>query len=57
MENRTNEEFMRMAIRMSVQNVEQGGGPFAALIVRDGEVVSTGINSVAEENDPQHMLR
>ncbi len=52
MENRTNEEFMRMAIRMSVENVERGGGPFAALIVRDGEVVSTGINSVAEENDP-----
>jgi tRNA(Arg) A34 adenosine deaminase TadA len=52
MENRTNEEFMRMAIRMSVENVERGGGPFAALIVRDGQVVSTGINSVAEENDP-----
>ena len=52
MENRTNEEFMRMAIRMSLENVERGGGPFAALIVRDGEVVSTGINSVAEENDP-----
>ena len=52
MENRTNEEFLRMAIRMSVENVERGGGPFAALIVRDGEVVSTGINSVAEENDP-----
>ena len=52
MENRTNEEFMRMAIRMSVENVERGGGPFAALIVRDGEIVATGINSVAEENDP-----
>ena len=41
-----------MAIRMSIDNVERGGGPFAALIVRDGEIVSTGINSVAEENDP-----
>ena len=52
MGNRTNEEFMRMAIRMSVENIERGGGPFAALIVKNGEVVSTGINSVAEENDP-----
>jgi guanine deaminase len=52
MENRTNEEFMRMAIRMSIENVEQGGGPFAALIVRNGELVSTGTNSVAENNDP-----
>ena len=52
MGNRTNEEFMRMAIRMSVENIEHGGGPFAALIVKNGEIVSTGINSVAEENDP-----
>jgi tRNA(Arg) A34 adenosine deaminase TadA len=37
---------------MSEENVEQGGGPFAALVVRDGEVVSKGINSVAEDNDP-----
>lgn len=41
-----------MAIRMSIENVERGGGPFAALIVKDGELVSTGINSVAEDNDP-----
>lgn len=52
MDNRTNEKFMRMAIRMSVENVERGGGPFAALIVREGELVSSGINSVAEDNDP-----
>jgi len=52
MGNRTNEEFMRMAIRMSVENIERGGGPFAAIIVKNGEIVSTGINSVAEENDP-----
>lgn len=43
---------MRLAIRMSVENVKRGGGPFAALIVRDGELVSSGINSVAEDNDP-----
>ncbi len=52
MGNRTNEEFMRKAIRMSVENIERGGGPFAAIIVKNGEIVSTGINSVAEDNDP-----
>jgi tRNA(Arg) A34 adenosine deaminase TadA len=52
MKNRRNKEFMRMAIRMSIENVGRGGGPFAALIVRDDEIVSTGINSVAEDNDP-----
>ena len=52
MGNRTNEELMRMAIRMSLENIERGGGPFAAIIVKNGEIVSTGINSVAEENDP-----
>lgn len=41
-----------MAIRMSVDNVKRGGGPFAALVVRNGELVSTGINSVAEDSDP-----
>ncbi len=52
MQNLTNEKFMRMAIRMSVENVKRGGGPFAALIVKDGKIVSEGINRVAEDNDP-----
>ncbi len=52
MENLTNEKVMRLAIRLSLENVEQGGGPFAAVIVKDGEIVATGVNRVAEENDP-----
>jgi tRNA(Arg) A34 adenosine deaminase TadA len=52
MQKKTNEQFMQMAVRMSKDNVERGGGPFAALVVRDGELVSRGINSVAEINDP-----
>ena len=43
---------MRMAIHMSKENIDHGGGPFAALVVKDGELVSGGINSVAEDNDP-----
>jgi guanine deaminase len=52
METRENKEFMQMAIRMSIENVERGGGPFAALVVREGRIVSSGVNSVAEDNDP-----
>jgi tRNA(Arg) A34 adenosine deaminase TadA len=52
MERRINETYMRMAIRMSVENAEGGGGPFAAMVVKDGEIVSKGVNRVAEGNDP-----
>lgn len=52
MEERKIEEIMRMAIRMSIENVERGGGPFAALVVREGKIVSAGVNSVAEDTDP-----
>ena len=45
--------FMRMAIEMAIDNVNSGrGGPFAAVIVKDGEVVATGTNLVTSTNDP-----
>lgn len=44
--------FMRMAIELSEENVDQGGGPFGAVIVRDGQVVATGANRVVPNNDP-----
>ena len=44
--------FMQMAIDLSVENVENGGGPFGAVIVRNGEVVATGVNQVTSSNDP-----
>jgi tRNA(Arg) A34 adenosine deaminase TadA len=44
---------MAQAIRMAVENVVAGhGGPFAALVVRDGEVIATGVNQVTSVNDP-----
>ncbi len=45
-------EMMREAIRLSVDNVRDGGGPFGAVIVRNGEVVATGTNRVTVVNDP-----
>ena len=44
--------FMEMAIKLSEENVDNGGGPFGAVIVRDGEVISTGANRVVPNNDP-----
>lgn len=45
--------FLREAIEMAVQNVRAGqGGPFAALIVRDGEIIGRGTNVVTTRNDP-----
>ena len=48
-----NEQFMQRAIALAVQNVQSGrGGPFAALVVKDGKVVAEGANQVTSTNDP-----
>lgn len=46
------EKFMRKAISLSIQNIERGGGPFGAVIVKDGRIVATGVNQVTAANDP-----
>jgi guanine deaminase len=47
------ENFMREAIRMATENVESGnGGPFGAVIVKDGKIIGRGINRVTSTNDP-----
>ncbi len=43
---------MRDAIRMAVENVRCGGGPFAALVVKDGWTIAAGVNRVTAEHDP-----
>ena len=44
---------MREAIRLSIENVESGkGGPFAAVIVKDGKIIASGVNEVTTSNDP-----
>ncbi len=46
-------KFMREAIRLSVQMMRRGqGGPFGAVVVRDGKVVGRGWNQVTSVNDP-----
>ena len=45
-------EFMEMASRLAEENVDKGGGPFGAVIVRGGKVLATGGNTVTIDNDP-----
>ena len=44
--------FMQQAIDAAVQNVRDGGGPFGAVIVRNGELIAVGVNRVTATNDP-----
>lgn len=44
--------FMREAIRLASQSVERGGGPFGAVIVKDGKIVAGSSNSVTINLDP-----
>ncbi len=43
---------MKMAIRLAKENIRNGGGPFGAVVVKDGEVVATGVNRVTADGDP-----
>jgi len=48
-----NPAFMQQAIELATENVITGrGGPFGAVIVRDGQVLATGANCVTASNDP-----
>ena len=38
----TKEELMRKAIELSTENVANGGGPFGAVIAKDGEIIVQG---------------
>lgn len=50
---KSHEAWIKAAIKLAVQNVQSGaGGPFGALIVKDGSIVATGRNSVTANNDP-----
>lgn len=44
--------FMQRAIDLSVENVKNGGGPFGAVIVKNGEIIAEGVNRVTANNDP-----
>lgn len=47
------ESWMEKAISLALENVREGrGGPFAALVAKDGRLVGSGTNLVTATNDP-----
>ena len=48
----SDEVFLSTAVELAIQNVAEGGGPFGAVVVRDGEVIATGQNRVTRDLDP-----
>lgn len=44
--------FIKQAIDLATDNVRNGGGPFGAVICKDGKVLATGVNRVTDNNDP-----
>ena len=50
--NSLDEHILQQAVDLATANVAAGGGPFGALVVRDGAVVATGVNRVTLELDP-----
>src|SRR3954451_3124371 len=48
-----NLDFLRQAISLATRNVTSGnGGPFGAVVVRDGKVIAEGVNIVTATKDP-----
>jgi guanine deaminase len=45
-------EFMRRAITLALDNLRSGGGPFGAVIAKDGRILAEGANRVTPTNDP-----
>jgi guanine deaminase len=45
-------KWLDKTVEMAIENVRNGGGPFAAIVVKDGEIIGTGTNLVHVNNDP-----
>ena len=45
-------ELIHKAIQLALENVQNGGGPFGALVVKDGHIIATGVNQVTPSLDP-----
>ena len=46
------EQFLRNAIELAYNNIEKGGRPFGAVVVKNGEVIASGVNQILTTNDP-----
>ena len=49
----TDQDFLRQAVALAEANVSEAGGrPFGAVVVKDGQVVATGVNEIGATGDP-----
>jgi guanine deaminase len=48
----TDKEFLTRAVELAKNGIKKGGGPFGAVIVRNGEIISESTNRVVHSNDP-----
>ncbi|AXY55979.1 nucleoside deaminase [Acinetobacter chinensis] len=48
----SDQKFLQQAVELALSNVEQGGRPFGAVIVKNAEVISTGVNQILTTGDP-----
>lgn len=46
------ERYLQRAVEIANENIDAGGGPFGAVIVRDGEIIAEASNRVTADNDP-----
>lgn len=46
------EHFLREAIALAEASIDEGGGPFGAVVVRNGKIIGRGNNRVTQDNDP-----
>ena len=47
-----NKKFMERAIELSIESVNNNGGPFSSVIVKEGKIIAEGSNRVTSTNDP-----
>jgi len=45
-------EFMKIAIELSIESVNKNGGPFGSVVVKDNKIIAKGSNKVTLSNDP-----
>src|SRR5690625_2798796 len=45
------DKFMKRAVQLALENVKEGGGPFGAVLVKDGEIISEGVNELHKKHD------
>ncbi|NMV40814.1 nucleoside deaminase [Ralstonia insidiosa] len=48
----SDEQYMREAVELARANINAGGAPFGAVLVRDGKIIARAVNEVHATNDP-----